>query len=127
LGLDAHFLTYLAILIAPLVHGLLDLMRLPGDAIAIEHALIQFPIHFLQTSVAAILLLFHRSKPVLRHHLLLVVQAPQQLLVLSHRPNALAQWAALLCGLLDRVASAFRVPRHIARTLARLIRRLGQL
>jgi hypothetical protein len=41
LRLDAYILTPLAILIAPLVYGLLDLARLPSDAITIEPALIQ--------------------------------------------------------------------------------------
>jgi hypothetical protein len=39
--LGAHILTLLAILIAPLVYGLLDLARLLSDAITIEPALIQ--------------------------------------------------------------------------------------
>jgi hypothetical protein len=42
---------------------------------------------------------------------------------LLHCLNALAQLVALLRGLLNRVACAFGVPRHIARPLARLIRR----
>jgi hypothetical protein len=54
--------------------------------------------------------LLHEAQSLLKHRLLLVVQAlPQLLVLLLHRLNVLAQLIALLLGLLNRIAGAARI------------------